>query len=305
MAEYLQVDSLPDLRDPVLFAAFEGWNDAANVATGALRHLVRRWTGVRFARLDPEEFYVFTESRPHVRYDDEGQRSVTWPDNVFWACRDIHRDRDAVVLIGVEPQLRWRTFAGQIVDLARRVGASQVICLGGLIADVAHSQPPDLSGSSSVVDAREKLLGLGIGRTHYEGPTGIVGVLQDAARRNGVAVTSIWGSVPVYLRETIPNPPVQTALLKAISGLLDLGLDLKPQEQEAARFVRTVDEAVAGNTTLLSHIHSLEQRRRPRGEGRGAEESPQLPTGADLVRDLEEFLRQQSRPQNDEDQGRR
>lgn len=302
MAEYLQIDSLPDLRDPVLLAAFEGWNDASNVATGALRHLVRRWSGTRIASIDPEEFYVFTDTRPHVRYDEQGQRSVTWPENVFWACRDVHRDRDAVVLVGVEPQLRWRAFTDQILDFADRLGVKHVVSLGGLIADVAHTQPPDISGSASLTEMREKLQGLGIGGTRYEGPTGIVGVLQDAARRRGFASASIWGSVPVYLRETIPNPPVQTALLKAVSGLLDLGLDLRTQEQEASRFVRTVDEAVAGNATLLSHIRGLEQRRGVRREERRPEESPQLPSGADLVRDLEEFLRQQSRRPNEEEQ---
>ncbi len=303
MAEYLQIESLPDLRDPVLLAAFEGWNDASNVATGALRHLVRRWSGTAIARIDPEEFYVFTETRPHVRYDEQGQRNVTWPENVMWACRDVHRDRDAVVLVGVEPQLRWRTFTDQILDLSGRLGVKQVVSLGGLIADVPHTQPPNLSGSATLTETREKLMGMGIGGTRYEGPTGIVGALQDAGRRRELESVSIWGSVPVYLRETIPNPPVQTALLKAISGLLDLGLDLKTQEQEASRFVRTVDEAVAGNATLLGHIRGLEQRRGRHGGGGGPDESPQLPSGADLVRDLEEFLRQQGRQQKDDEHG--
>jgi proteasome assembly chaperone (PAC2) family protein len=297
MADYIEVSSWPVLRHPVMLAAFQGWNDASEVATGALRSLSQQWSGEEFATIDPEEFFDFSERRPMVVYDAEGQRQVTWPDNTFFFCHDRSTDRDFIVLVGTEPHLRWRTFTGQILGLAKRLEVSVVVTVGGLLADVAHTMPANVSGSATQSELRARLRLGGASTTRYKGPTGIVGVLQDACRRADVPAASLWGSVPHYLQGTTPNPSVQTAIMRAISDLLDLHLDFSRQEAEAARFRHQVDEAIAGNERLTAYVRSLEQRLTPEDEEPSETEDPPspLPSGEEFVRDLEEYLRRHNR----------
>jgi len=299
MADYIHIDRLPKLRRPILLTAFEGWNDASEVATGALRSLMKRWSGEQFARFDPEEFYDFTETRPMVVYDDDGQRSVTWPENSFAHCTKVQLEHDIVLFLGTEPQLKWRTYTDQILDVARQLDVTLVVSVGGLLADVPHTAPPVITGSATEPALRDKLLALGTTTTRYQGPTGIVGVLQDACRRHSMPAGSIWGSVPHYLRGTVPNPPVQTALLRTLSNTLELGLDLAWQDRQSARFRRQVDEAVSDNEALAEHIKELEQRVGGH-QAEQIEQSP-LPSGEEFVRGIEDFLRRQNRQQGDQE----
>ena len=197
----------PDLRNPVVLTAFAGWNDAAEVATGALRYLMRQWNAEPCAEIDPEDFFVFTETRPQVRIVDNGQRRISWPQNHFYHARPPGSDRDVLFLVGTEPQLKWRTFTGLILDYVVAHRSRLLISLGGLLAEVLHNRPAVLTGSVADPELTRRASRLGLHRSRYEGPTGIVGVLGTACRDRGIASGSIWGNVPHYI-SSISNPPV-------------------------------------------------------------------------------------------------
>ncbi|MCC6629362.1 MAG: PAC2 family protein [Chloroflexi bacterium] len=287
--DFMRIDHLPTLRSPTMIAAFAGWNDAAEVATGVVNHLVNAWSAESFATIDPEDFYDFTETRPHVRMVDPHQRQVDWPANTFYAYSDPLGRRDALLLVGVEPQLRWRTFTTGILDLAQQCGASSLVCIGGLLAEVTHTRPPRVSGSGTTPELLEQVRAIGIEGSRYEGPTGIVGVLQDAARRLRLPSASLWGQVPHYLSAT-PNPQVMLALLEHLNQLLDLDLALGAQELEARRFAVQVDAALTRDPDAASYVRRLEEQE-------GEDDAPDddapssLPSGDVVVRELEDFLR--------------
>lgn len=295
--DFMRIDHLPTLRSPTMIAAFAGWNDAAEVATGVVNHLVSAWSAESFATIDPEEFYDFTETRPHVRMVDPHQRQVDWPANTFYAYRDPHGQRDALLLVGVEPQLRWRTFTTGILDLAQQCGVASLVCIGGLLAEVTHTRPPRVSGSGTTPELLERVRAIGIEGSRYEGPTGIVGVLQDAARRLRLPSASLWGQVPHYLSAT-PNPQVMLALLEHLNQLLDLDLALDAQELEARRFAVQVDAALTRDPDAASYVRRLEEQE-------GEDDAPDddapssLPSGDVVVRELEDFLRRR-RTQSEE-----
>jgi len=246
----------PSLRRPALIAAFSGWNDAADAATDSVRWLVRT-TGARpFAELDPEEYVDFQASRPTVDLADGVVRSITWPSLRFSAGALPGSGRDLVLLTGVEPNLRWRGFCEDILAVARTTGCEIVVTLGALLGDTPHTRPTRCTGSATdeVLAAR-----LGMPRSRYEGPTGIVGVLHDAVRRAGFASASIWAPVPHYVA-TPPNPKSTRALLERASDLLDLGLDLTELDIAASAWERSVSEVVAGDAEITAYVERLERR---------------------------------------------
>src|SRR5207247_454463 len=179
MADALRIDTLPELQSPILVAAFRGWNDGAHGASLAAEYLSRRWEAERFADIDPEDFFDFQSTRPHVSLEAGLTRRIDWPENAFYHARPPELDRDIVLMLGVEPNLRWRTFTGLVVDLARRLGVELVITIGALLADVPHTRRVPVTGSASDPELVERL---GLAASRYEGPTGIVGVLHDAFR---------------------------------------------------------------------------------------------------------------------------
>lgn len=283
----------PELRDPVLLAAFAGWNDAAEVATGALRYLTRQWHAEPCAEIEPEEFFVFTDTRPQVRVVDSVQRRITWPQNQFYHARPPDSPRDYLLLIGCEPNLRWRTFTSLVLDYATDLGVKRVINLGGLLADVLHTRPAVLTGSVADADLARKVSGLGIHRSRYEGPTGIVGVLADVCRQRGIVSGSIWGNVPHYIGSMM-NPPVSAALLTCLGELLDLKVDLTEMNRAAMRFNAQVTSAIANDADVAAYIHQLEEREREKSEADQPDPSAtlsELPSPDVVVRELEEFLR--------------
>jgi proteasome assembly chaperone (PAC2) family protein len=296
----LRIDHLPALRAPVLIAAFSGWNDAAEVATGVVNHLVTTWAAEQVASIDPEEFYVFTETRPRVSVVDGAyQRRIDWPANTFYAHADPRGDHDYLLLVGVEPNLRWRAFTGTVLDLAQRCGVSKLVTIGGLLAEVTHRKPVRVSGSGTTPELRERMRELGAEGSRYEGPTGIVGVLQDAFRQADIPSASLWGQVPHYLSAT-PNPPVLLALLSRLNTLLDLRLDLNGQELEARRFVIQVDSALTRDPDAAAYVRRLEDQAEQGEDDEGADTPPaegheagadSLPSGEAVVRELEDFLR--------------
>jgi proteasome assembly chaperone (PAC2) family protein len=298
VASPLTIHALPEqLRRPVLIMAFAGWNDASEAATTAARTLARAWSAERFATIDPEEFYHFGLSRPHIRFKagSRTEREVIWPATEFSAASVPELDRDVIVGVAIEPHLKWKTYCGLILELARCCRVSLVLTLGALLADVAHTRPVSLTGSTS---DRELAAMLGIRPTRYEGPTGIVGVLNSACREQGMPTASLWANVPHYISGT-ENPRAALALVQRVAEFLQTRVDL-PELQEAARqFDQNLAEIVARNAEIAAYVKRLEAK------GAEEEEPPpfpreELPPASDLVAEIEQFLRQQ-RPGNAKD----
>lgn len=263
-----------------MIAAFAGWNDAGDAATTAVEALVNSWSAVRFAEIDPEEFFDFTETRPDISLDERGQRALAWPTNAFFAHRFPDRDQDVVVLLGVEPQLKWRTFSKTIVDLATELDASCLITLGALLADVPHTVEPRLTGFATVPGMLPRMKKLGVQMSSYEGPTGIIGVLHDAWRATQRPALSLWGSVPHYISAS-PNPVVALALLRRVELLLEMKLPVGALESQTSVFRAKLDEALAENPEAAEYVRQLEDHF---GEAPPA-------AGPELMDALEEYLR--------------
>jgi proteasome assembly chaperone (PAC2) family protein len=279
---HIRWHATPTLRSPILIAAFAGWNDAAQVATFASTSLLRFWDGQHVADIDAEEFFDFSETRPLISLTPSGERSIEWPANGFFAAHIDSMDHDVLILVGTEPQLRWRTFCGALIEVAQRFDASCLITLGGLLAEVPHTITPQVSGFATTPTLLPRLRNLGVDTSTYEGPTGIVGTLHDAWQATDLPAISLWGSVPHYISAT-PNPQVSLALLQRLAALLGIVLPLGSLEEEASNFRARVDEALAENPEASEYVRELEEQH--------AGDVPP-PPAPDLIRQLEEFLRE-------------
>jgi proteasome assembly chaperone (PAC2) family protein len=295
----------PTLRRPALVAAFQGWNDAGDAATDAVRWLMRNVDATPIATLDPEEYLDFQAARPTVELVDGVLRTLNWPALTF-STSHAARGRDVVLLLGIEPNLRWRAFCDDVVDVARTTGTEVVVTLGALLGDTPHSRPIRCTGSATdeVLAAR-----LGMQRSRYEGPTGIVGVLHDAVRRLDFASASIWAPVPHYVAAP-PNPKATRALLEKLAALLDLEVDLTDLDIAAAAWERSVAEVVASDPEVSSYVERLEARYDANLTGDAFEQDElgddaddgddedwldedELPSGDSLAADFERYLRDQ------------
>jgi len=283
--DYISVESRPELHDPVAVIAFAGWNDAASAATNAARFVIRRLGARRFANVDPEPFYDFSDTRPLVRLDATGQREIVWPDNGLFFARNPIGPHDVIVAVGVEPNLRWRDFTEAYRDLFASLGISMIISLGALMADVPHTRPVRVTGTAIDPDVAAKL---NLTTSRYEGPTGIVGVLHDTLRRSGVPAVSLWANVPHYVT-TAQNPLASAALLRRLQPLLGLEFDFTELDAAGERFVAEVNTAVSGNPEIAHYIQQLETAI----DSGAAPPDSGLPTGESLLSDIEEFLRSQ------------
>ena len=273
------------LRDPVLVAAFRGWNDAGDAASFAAMHLGRVWGAHKIASINPEEFYDFQAVRPQVRLVDGLTREITWPANEFWAARLESSDRDVMVLVGTEPNLKWKAFSRIIVEVAKAYDVNLLITLGALLADVAHSRPVPLTGTA--VD-NALVESLGLTRSRYEGPTGIVGVLQEAFGRNGLASASLWAAVPHYVAVT-PNPKAALALARKATDLIGASADVDALENASLTYERKVSEMVASDEDVQAYVKLLEQQSDAPAEQ--ALDPSQIPSGDALAAEFERFLR--------------
>lgn len=245
----------PSLHQPVVVAAFEGWNDAGDAATSAVQWFADRWDATPFADIDPEEFYDFTSTRPEVRIED-GERVIDWPENEFLHGRLPGSDRDVVLFVGVEPQLRWRTFCEAVLGVCADVDASMVVTLGALLAEVPHSRDVGITGTSGDPELRDRL---SLIRSRYEGPTGIVGVLHDQVRRTGMGSASLWATVPSYIPGA-PSPKATLALVERTAALLDVGVMTTDLEIASASYERQIDELVADDEETQAYVAALEAR---------------------------------------------
>ncbi len=281
---HVQWDDRPRLRRPVLIVAFEGWNDAADAASDAARYLQSRWGARTFATIDPEEFYDFSSTRPQARLGDGLRREIVWPTTEFSAASLPDTPHDVVVLVGSEPQLRWRTFCSEVVGVASELRAEMVITLGALLADVAHTRPVRVTGTAA---DSELVASLGLERSTYEGPTGILGVLQDAFRTAEVSSASLWAAVPHYVAAT-PSPKATLALVQRAAGLLSTRVITADLEQRAVDYERQVTEVVATDDDVSAYVRRLEETADATGD-----DPMQLQTGDVLAAELEKFLREQ------------
>src|SRR5882724_11932317 len=277
------------LRQPILILAFSGWNDAAEAATTAARFLGQVWPSQPLASIDPEEFYHFGLSRPYVRFkaDSPNEREIVWPSTDFSLSRLPSLDRDLIVGVAIEPHLKWRTYCGAVLDLAKRSGATLILTLGALLAEVPHTRPVRLTGSAPDPELAAKL---GVRPTRYEGPTGIVGVLNTLCRDEGLPTASLWANVPHYV-SGIENPKAALALVRRVLPLLDAEADLSDLVEATRQFEHNLDEVVAQNSKISEYVAKLERKKLDEDEEGGR--SDELPPSGDLVAEIEQFLRQQ------------
>lgn len=283
--DHIRWDNRPQLRRPVLVAAFEGWNDAADAASTAARYLSERWGARRFASIDPEEFFDFTSTRPRIHLADDMNREVSWPANELLAAALPGAERDVVVLLGTEPQLRWRTFCAQITGIARELEVEMVLTMGALLADVPHTRPVRVSGTS----ADPELVGrLGLPRSRYEGPTGIVGVLHDSFARHHYSVASLWAAVPHYVGAT-PSPKAALALVARAAELLGAEVVTSDLAQLAADYEVEVNEVVDTDEDVAEYVRRLEERV---DESDPDDDPLELVSGENLAAEVERYLRE-------------
>jgi proteasome assembly chaperone (PAC2) family protein len=288
--DYLTILEEPSrLRRPVVIMAFSGWNDAAESATTAARFLTQVWPSRAFASIDPEEFYHFGLSRPLVRFkvDSPNEREIVWPATEFSIVQPPALDRDLIIGVAIEPHLKWRSYCTAIIELARRSEASLVLTLGALLAEVAHSRPVRISGSAQDPELAARL---GLRPTRYEGPTGIVGVLNTVCREEGIPTASLWANVPHYI-SGIENPKAALALVRRVLVLLNAEADLSDLSEAAQQFEQNLNGIVAQNAKIAEYVSKLERRKNEDEEE--AAPRDELPPSADLVAEFEQFLRQQ------------
>jgi proteasome assembly chaperone (PAC2) family protein len=277
IVEYIEwTAERPQLRDPILIAAFEGWGDAGDAATTAARHIRDRLRGEPFAVIDPEPYYDFSAARPLVRLV-EGGREIEWPTNEITGVAVPSSNHDLLVVIGVEPQLQWKSYTRQILSLINEFDVKLVVSLGALIADVVHSRPSTVYSSGYDPELNERL---DLEPSTYEGPTGIIGVLHDALRTRGTSSLSLWGTIPGYV-PSATSPKAALALVERVSQLLELKIPTTALEIGAAAYERQISELVDDNDETRAYVAQLEE----------TYDSMRPESGAALIEELEEYLK--------------
>jgi predicted ATP-grasp superfamily ATP-dependent carboligase len=290
MADELHIDDHPQLERPVLIAAFRGWNDGGQGASLAGAYLARAWAAQEFASIDAENFYDFQATRPTVSLVDGYTRKIEWPENTFLHAPLPGGGRDVVILLGVEPNLRWRSFSAHVSGLAKDLGVELVVTLGSLLADVPHTRPAPVTGSANDPELIDRL---GLQASRYEGPTGIVGVLHDACMQAGIPSASLWAAVPHYVSLT-PSPRAAKALVDRLAELLEADVDTAELDEAADSYQQQVSEAVASDEETSAYVAELERR-----VDELAEEAD-LPTGDAIAAELTRFLRDRENGDDDD-----
>jgi len=272
-------ESAFSLRNPIMLAAFEGWNDAGESATGAINHLLASWTHHKLGMTDPEDYYDFQVNRPSIRVDERVVREIIWPNTVLFEVSTPHLDNDFLIVKGIEPSMKWRTFATELLDIADDYEVSMSITLGALLSDTPHTRPITVTGSGAHPDVAGRL---GIEISKYEGPTGIIGVLQDAAHQRGIDAVSLWASVPHYV-STPPCPKASLALINALEDLLDISIPQGDLPERSSSWETQVNQMAAEDSEVGDYVKQLET----------SKDTAELPeaTGESIAREVERFLR--------------
>jgi len=263
----------------VLLAAFEGWNDAGGAATAAIEHLQDVWGAVEVARLDPEEYHDFQVNRPQVTVDEDGKRTIEWPTTTVWTATLPTSGRTVVLVRGIEPSMRWRSYCRELLRHADEHDVETVVTLGALLADVPHTRPIPLTATSESVGLQAVL---DVEPTQYEGPTGIVGVLQHAAAEHGCASVSLWAAVPHYVGQP-PSPKATLAILSRVEDLLSEPVPLGDLPEDAVAWQTGVDELASEDPEIAEYVRQLEE----------AKDTAELPeaSGEAIAREFERYLR--------------
>lgn len=276
----IEFDALPELVDPVMIAAFEGWNDAADSASGVVQHLREVLEGESLVELDPEEYYDFQVTRPQVAVDSRGVRSLSWPTTRLYVAHTP--TRDLVLVEGIEPNMRWKQFTREILGLAVELDVSMVVAMGALLSDSPHTRPVPVTGSSS-----DEGLGrtLGLEPSRYEGPTGIVGVLMEACSRMAIPAVSLWAAVPHYVAQP-PCPKATLALLQRVEDVIDVPIPLGDLIEESRAWEIGVDELAAEDDDVAEYVRQLE-------EARDTTDLPEA-SGEAIAKEFERYLRRRA-----------
>jgi proteasome assembly chaperone (PAC2) family protein len=275
----IEIEETEELVDPVVIAAFEGWNDAADAASSAVDHLIKVWNARTVASIDPEEFYDFQVNRPMVGTDLAGHRQITWPGTQIAIASPPELDRDIILVRGIEPNMRWRQFCAEILAATDELGAQLVVTLGALLADTPHTRPIPVSGTATEPELVDRLK---LDVSTYEGPTGIVGILQDSCARLDIPSVSYWAAVPHYVAQP-PCPKATLALLGQLEDLLEASIPLGDLPEDAKAWERGVDELAEEDEDVADYVRSLEETR----------DTTDLPeaSGEAIAREFERYLK--------------
>jgi proteasome assembly chaperone (PAC2) family protein len=277
--EVIEIEDVDDLVDPVVIAAFEGWNDAADAATGVVDHLIRVWDARIVGAIDPEDFYDFQVNRPMVGADERGHRRITWPTTQIAVASPPELDRDVILVRGIEPNMRWRQFCAEILAACDQLGGGLVVTLGAMLADTPHTRPVPVSGNATEAELIDRLK---LETSTYEGPTGIVGVFQDACTRLDIPAVSYWAAVPHYAAQP-PCPKATLALVGVLEELLEASLPLLDLAEDARAWERGVDELAEEDEDIADYVRALE-------ETRDTTELPEA-SGEAIAREFERYLK--------------
>jgi proteasome assembly chaperone (PAC2) family protein len=246
----------PRLVDPVMVAAFEGWNDAGDAASTAVEHLQLTWDATPLVDVDPDDYYDFQVTRPTVRMVDGVTRRVEWPTTRLSTCRPPGSNRDIVLVHGIEPNMRWRKFCGELLDHIERLGVTTVVTLGSMLADTPHTRPVPVTGTAYDAASAARF---GLENSRYQGPTGIIGVLQDVCVQAGIPAITLWAAVPHYVSQP-PSPKATLALLHRVEEVLDVEVPLGALPEQAEEWQRTVSEMAEEDEDVSNYVRALEER---------------------------------------------
>ena len=276
----------PTLDRPVVMAAFTGWNDAGDAASTALTTMIEAWGADALAEIDPESFTDFASVRPQVKLDDDRNRSIVWPTVGVWSAS--LPGGDVILVLGPEPALRWRLFTEQIVGIAERFGATMAISLGALLADVPHSRPVPLIGTATDDGLMERFE---LQPSQYEGPTGIVGVLQDALSRAGLPTASLWAAVPGYASQ-IPSPKASMALVERACSMIGSPAPLSGLASGAAEYDARVAGLIGDDDDMAEYLNRLEQMADEQDDSADDLTTAEPVDPDTLMSEVEQFLRE-------------
>jgi proteasome assembly chaperone (PAC2) family protein len=284
----MEIQQIPLLREPVMIMAFSGWNDAAEAASGAVEHLLSGWRDKNddalpelIANVESEDFYDFQVNRPVVSIDESEIRSITWPSTQVFGMVIPSMKRDLVIVTGVEPSMKWKSFSSDLLDLADDLEVSLIVSLGSLLADTPHTRPISVTGTGAHPSIANRL---GVSVSKYEGPTGILGIIQDGCMRRGIDAISLWAAVPHYASNA-PSPKATLALINTLEEFLDIKIPLSDLPEKADAWEREVNDLAAEDSEIAEYVKALE-------ESKDAAELPDV-SGDTIAREFERYLRRQ------------
>lgn len=283
---FMEIHQIPLLREPIMIVAFSGWNDAAEAASGAVEHLLSGWRDKNddvipelIAEVESEDYYDFQVNRPVVSIDESEIRSITWPTTQVFGMAIPSMNRDLVIVTGVEPSMKWKSFTSDLLDLADDLEVSLIVSLGSLLADTPHTRPISVTGTGAHPSIANRL---GVSVSKYEGPTGILGIIQDGCMRRGIDAISLWAAVPHYASNA-PSPKATLALINTLEEFLDIKIPLSDLPDRADAWEREVNDLAADDSEIADYVKALE-------ESKDAAELPEV-SGDTIAKEFERYLR--------------